>query len=57
MIFSGRPHRSAFSKAKRAEEWSAAIPWHLREFRAGDLDGNQLRVFYDFAWELQQEQA
>lgn len=32
-------------------------PWRLREFRVGDLDNNQLRVFYDFAWELQQEQA
>ena len=32
-------------------------PWHLREFRVGDLDGNQLRVFYDFSWELRQEQA
>jgi uncharacterized glyoxalase superfamily protein PhnB len=32
-------------------------PWHLCEFRAGDLDGNQLRVFYDFGWELSQEQA
>lgn len=27
-------------------------PWNLREFRAGDPDGNQLRVFYDFNWEL-----
>ena len=28
-------------------------PWHLREFRAADPDGNQLRVFYDFSRELQ----
>ena len=27
-------------------------PWRLREFTAADLDGNQLRVFYDFSWEL-----
>ena len=32
-------------------------PWHLREFLVADPDGNQLRVFYDFAWELRQEQA
>jgi catechol 2,3-dioxygenase-like lactoylglutathione lyase family enzyme len=31
-------------------------PWHLREFRVGDLDGNQLRVFYDFGWELREPQ-
>jgi uncharacterized glyoxalase superfamily protein PhnB len=27
-------------------------PWNLREFRIADLDSNQLRVFYDFSWEL-----
>lgn len=27
-------------------------PWRLREFSAVDLDGNQLRVFYDFSREL-----
>lgn len=32
-------------------------PWNLREFRVSDLDGNQLRVFYDFSWELRREQA
>ena len=32
-------------------------PWRLREFRVADLDGNQLRVLYDFAWELRQAQV
>jgi len=40
------------------EEWNAAQakivaapqdkPWNLREFVAADLDGNLIRVFYDF---------
>ena len=29
-----------------------AKPWQLYEFSARDLDGNVLRVFYDFGWEL-----
>jgi uncharacterized glyoxalase superfamily protein PhnB len=32
-------------------------PWHLREFTVADLDGNQLRVFYDFGWELRREET
>jgi uncharacterized glyoxalase superfamily protein PhnB len=27
-------------------------PWHLREFRIADPDGNEFRVFYDFSREL-----
>lgn len=27
-------------------------PWKLYELTASDLDGNLLRVFYDFSWEI-----
>ena len=43
-------------------QWKAALariltepedkPWKLREFMAADLDGNLLRVFYDFRRDL-----
>lgn len=32
-------------------------PWRLRELQVADLDDNQLRVFYDFSWELPKEHA
>lgn len=32
-------------------------PWHLHEFTVRDPDGNLLRVFYDFAWELDDGEA
>ena len=32
-------------------------PWNLHEFTALDLAGNVLRVFYDFAWELADQEA
>lgn len=32
-------------------------PWGLREFMAADLDGNLLRVFYDFATPARAEEA
>jgi uncharacterized glyoxalase superfamily protein PhnB len=44
-------------------EWKAAHakivsepedkPWKLREFIAADLDGNLIRVFYDFRWDTE----
>ena len=48
-------------------EWKAAgailvsepedKPWKLREFMAGDPDGNLIRVFYDFHWDLEPAEA
>ena len=35
----------------RLDQAPAAKPHKLYEFLAFDLDGNILRVFYDFAWE------
>jgi uncharacterized glyoxalase superfamily protein PhnB len=35
----------------------ADTPWRLHEFLAEDLDGNRLRVFYDFAWEEREQAA
>jgi uncharacterized glyoxalase superfamily protein PhnB len=32
-------------------------PWNLYEFTARDPDGNLIRVFYDFAWELPDREA
>ena len=49
------------------QRWSAAgariasppvaQPWKLYEFSADDLDGNRLRVFYDFGWEEREPRA
>jgi predicted lactoylglutathione lyase len=41
----------------RIAEPPAAKPWKLYEFLAGDLDGNVLRVFYDFGWEERETTA
>jgi len=40
------------SKGARMSSKPESKSWHLHEFTAIDLDGNLLRVFYDFAWEL-----
>ena len=41
-------------KAAKAKIVSAPEdkPWKLREFMAADLDGNLIRVFYDFRSEM-----
>ena len=45
-------HRAWDSNGARISSKPESRPWHLHEFTATDLDGNLLRVFYDFAWEL-----
>ena len=45
------------SRGARIVSAPESKPWHLHEFTAADLDGNLLRVFYDFAWELRDRGA
>jgi predicted lactoylglutathione lyase len=45
-------HEAWSSNGARIVGKPESKPWHLYEFTATDLDGNLLRVFYDFAWEL-----
>ena len=45
-------HAAWSSGGARIIEPPESKPWNLHEFTAADLDGNLLRVFYDFAWEL-----
>jgi uncharacterized glyoxalase superfamily protein PhnB len=47
-----RLHESWVSRGARIVSGPESKPWHLHEFTASDEDGNLLRVFYDFAWEL-----
>jgi uncharacterized glyoxalase superfamily protein PhnB len=42
------------SRGARIVSKPESKPWHLHEFTAADPDGNLLRVFYDFAWELRE---
>jgi uncharacterized glyoxalase superfamily protein PhnB len=45
-------HRAWSNGGARIVAAPESKPWNLHEFTASDLDGNLLRVFYDFAWEL-----
>lgn len=44
-------YRRWSDKAAKIVSPPESKPWKLHEFTAADLDGNVLRVFYDFAWE------
>jgi uncharacterized glyoxalase superfamily protein PhnB len=45
-------YESWSSRGARIVSKPESKPYHLHEFIAADEDGNLLRVFYDFAWEL-----
>ena len=45
-------HEAWSSKGARIVAKPESKRWNLHEFTAADPDGNMLRVFYDFAWEL-----
>ena len=45
-------HEAWSGRGARIVAKPASKPWTLHEFTAADTDGNLLRVFYDFAWEL-----
>ena len=47
-------HEQWSSRHARIVSAPESKPWKLHEFTAADLDGNMLRVFYDFAWETNQ---
>lgn len=44
-------HKEWVQKGARIAGPPQAMPHKLYEFLAEDIDGNVLRVFYDFAWE------
>ena len=45
-------HQAWSSRGAAIVSQPESKPWNLHEFTAKDLDGNRIRVFYDFAWEL-----
>jgi hypothetical protein len=50
-------HHSWSESGARIVARPESKPWNLHEFTAADVDGNLLRVFYDFAWELREANA